>query len=157
MALWMAMLVDRTVHFGSEWHISNKYWMDYHEIWHKYPWCPEDESDQLWWSPDFSSEGPPEDQTWHSEISQHLIRWNSTDVHGSQIMNNNDFGDPLTFPLVLPAVWHFWFSVKYLNNYCCCYRWLWLLNTVIAAEMKDYLSLVILTLHCRNSRFLTIP
>lgn len=35
----------------------------------------------------------------------------------AQRMNPNDFGYPLSFPPAPPASWHFWFRMKYLNNY----------------------------------------
>ncbi len=39
-----------------------------------------------------------------------------TDTFVPQRMNPNDFGDPLTFPLVSPQGSYLWFWVKYLNN-----------------------------------------
>ncbi len=38
-------------------------------------------------------------------------------THGHQRMNPNNFGNPLTFLLASPWVWHFWFLVKWLHNY----------------------------------------
>ncbi len=53
---------------------------------------------------------------WHCRLVPHFITdYNTvttirsiaikfyTDVHGSQIMNSNDFSDPLTFAVALPA------------------------------------------------------
>lgn len=42
------------------------------------------------------------------DISQHLHDWHrfntfDTDIHGSKMMNPNDFCDPLTFPLAIFA------------------------------------------------------
>ncbi len=69
------------------------------EIFFEHSWFPEEESDRLWWFPDFSSNA-----TSRSKFS--LIQWNisisnwwigttfCTDVLGPQMLNPSDFGYP---------------------------------------------------------------
>lgn len=50
-----------------------------------------------------------------STSTQWISTNNCADIHGSQTMNPNDFGDPPTFPLPLPQGYHWWFWVKYYS------------------------------------------
>lgn len=52
---------------------------------------------------------------WNISISTRLIDTKCcTDIHITQRMNPNYFGDPLSFPLVPSWGWHSWFWVKQL-------------------------------------------
>ncbi len=59
MALRMAMSVCRPVHHWLiQWYkliYFNNCWMHCHETVYRHSWSPEDESQWLWWSPDFTS------------------------------------------------------------------------------------------------------
>ncbi len=46
-----------------------------------------------------------------------------TDIHGHQMINPNNFGDPLTFPLVSPGDSNLWFCGRSRNTY-------WMLNLI---------------------------
>ncbi len=53
MALWMAMLISPPL--GSKLKYLNNYEMDCHYILCRRSWSSEDESSEIWWSPDFFS------------------------------------------------------------------------------------------------------
>ncbi len=52
----------------------------------------------------------------------------SADVYGSQRMNPNNSGDPLTFPLASPAGKVFTYPVKYLNIHLMNWYRIWYIH-----------------------------
>lgn len=64
-------------------------------------------------------------QTENSQQLLDVLLWNDINICGHQGTNSTDTVDPLGFPLTPFRGWHFWFSVKCLNDYWMHKRFIW--------------------------------
>lgn len=91
----------------------NNSWMDWHYILCRHSWCTGDESLWLWESSNFSRRATSSSKI--SLVSTSTRRIGTTfcaDIHVSQMINLNDVGDPVIFPLAPP----FWLTFAVFNK-----------------------------------------